>query len=179
MLRRFGRLLGLRGPDLGRVNKCKQETLPLADNVRIPNPLMDPAGTETSLKAGAEVGGHFLGPISPALFLDVFLTEGADHDAAVETIKQRILAAKEGEEREVGRTKKREGVPDEDRKPKRPRIEVSSESTPPLAEKGMFSEPVGDPQFYSRLSVAHSPDHKARASAIQLWDPRVCEHRRK
>ena len=39
---------------------------------------MDLAGAETQLEAGAEVGGRFLNPISPALFLDISLMEAVD-----------------------------------------------------------------------------------------------------
>ena len=95
------------------------------------------------------MGGRFLGP----LFFDVFLTEGVNHDAAVETIKRRILAAKEAAgrrvEQKVEQTKKRKEVPGEDREPKRPRIEGSGESTPPLTEKDVFLELVSGTPFYS------------------------------
>jgi len=121
--------------------------------------------------------GLFLGPISPALFLDVFLTQGVDHDAAVQTIKRRILAAKEGagrrEEWKAEETKKRKESSSEDRKPKRPRIEGSSESNPPLTVKEVLPVLVGDTPS-SWLLVAHFYDHKARAPAIQLWGPRIC-----
>jgi len=139
---------------------------------------MDPTGTETQLGAGAEVRGSLFGPISPALFLDVFLTEGVDHNHAVETIKRSILAVKETarrEEQEMEQTKKRKRVSGEDREHKRPRVEGSRESTPPLTEPDMSPELVGGIPFPSRLSVAHFSDHKAQAPAIQLWDPRVCE----
>jgi len=134
---------------------------------------MDLTGTETQLEADAEGGGSFLGPISPALFLDVFLTEGVNHDPAVEKIKRCILAAKEGEgrggEQEAEQTKKRKGVSGEGRKPKRSRVEGSSESTPPQTERDLSPELVSGTPLSS--SVAHFSDHQARVPAIQLWDP--------
>jgi len=140
---------------------------------------MSPTRTE-KLGDGAEVRGLLLGPISPALFLDVFLTEGVDHDASVETIKQRILTAKEGAGRggepKVEQTMKRKEISGEDRNPKRPRIEGSSESTPPLTEKDTPAALVGSTLVPSRLPVTHLYGHKAQAPAIKLWDSRICEH---
>ena len=141
---------------------------------------MDLTGIETQLETVAEGGGFYFGPISPALFLDVFLTEGVDHDPAVETIKLCILAAKEGagrrEEQEVEQAKKRKGVSGEGRKPKRSRIEGSSESTPPQTERDMSPELVGGTPFSSHLSVTHSSGDKAQVPAVQVWYPRVCEN---
>ena len=114
---------------------------------------MGSTGTGTQLKAGAEARGFFFGPISPALFFDVFLTEGVNHGAAVETIQRRVLAARgaagRGEEQKAEQAKRRKEESREDREPKRPRIEGSRENTPPLTEKDMFPELVGGTPFSS------------------------------
>lgn len=101
--------------------------------------------------------GLFLGPISQTLFLGVFLTGGVDHDAAVETIKQRILATKEGagrrEERKVEQTRKRKEISGKDSKPKRPRIEGSGGNASPLTEEEMVPPLVGGTPFSPRFQL--------------------------
>ena len=124
---------------------------------------MDLIGTETQFEIGAKGGGSFFGPISPALFLDVFLTEGVNHDLALETIKRCILVAKDGAERggeqEAEQTKKRKGVSGEGREPKRSRVEGPSESPPLQTERDMPPELVGGTPLSS--SNAHFSGHKA------------------
>ena len=111
---------------------------------------MDHPESEAQLEAGLEMKGLFIGPISPDLFLEAFLTEGTDCDTAIEKIKERILAARGAEKTEGAETrtaKKRKEVSGEDRVLKRPRLEGSRESTSPLTTKETFPELVGDTPF--------------------------------